>query len=210
MKTLSRIGLGTLLLLSAIGVSLAVRECNDRSSRQGVDIPEDSLFVKAVRPQYRPPSLPFESSGPPPAALPERVVRRSRSVAQVVKRIPIDSARSVLDTTIVVLGNDDNMDVVLGSSPIESLVITQILPPWIDVAPTLGLGVTLSVGLQPSIVYAPLRIGGLVAIPTLEADLKGASIGLGVVKDRLMMSLGYHIAHSDGSRRLSVSAHYTL
>jgi hypothetical protein len=182
-----------------------------------IRVPADSNFVPVKERNYRPRSTPFERPSNIPVTLPKGVTEANVArIVTVVKRIPIDSAHFLQDTTSIIITKGDQVFV-----PKQSGVETGVQDiKFID--PIFRWGLFTSIGasftkfgvptleVSPSIAISPLEILGKVQLPLLAADLSGIGIGIAYRHKDFIFVLADHERFVDAGRSIRIMIHYSI
>ena len=208
-----------LVCVTLLVIIIRFGSCNDAKTDDAtIRIPADSGFVPVIERKYRPPSTPFErSSKKSPAKLPKDLSEGNVArIVTVVKRIPVDSAHFLWDTTSVIVTKGDQVFVPKQPGTETNVRDTKFTDPIFRWGLFTSVGISIvkfgvpTLEVSPSIAIAPLEIMGEVQFPLLTADLTGVGIGVAYRHNDFIFALADHERFIDAGRSIQVMVHYSI
>jgi hypothetical protein len=195
-----------------------IGSCGDGNGGDvSVRIPADTGFVPVTERELRPRSTPFEGASNVPVKLPKGLAEGDVArIVRVVKRIPINSSRSVLDTTAMIITKADQVFVPKQDGIQTSVEDTKFVPPIFRFGIFASVGISLvklgipNLEVSPSIAIAPLEILGKIQLPLITADLQGVGIGVGYRYKDFVFAVAGHQRFEDAGRSVRIMIHYSI
>jgi hypothetical protein len=214
--TLKYIAIILACIVGAI-VLFRIGSCGDGSTDETTTrIPSDSAFVPITERTLRPRSTLFEGASKTPARLPKGLSEGDVArIVRVVKRIRVDSARSILDTTSVIITKADQVFVPKQPGIETSVEDIKFVDPILHFGlfPSIGISIAklgIPSEVSPSIAIAPLEILGKVQLPLIAADLNGVGVGIGWRYKDFVFAVAGHQRFEDAGRSVRIMIHYSL
>jgi hypothetical protein len=209
-----------IIVACIVGAIALVRlgSCGGRDSDEVTTrIPQDSSFAPVTEREMRPRSTPFEKPSNAPARLPKGLTEANVArIVRVVKRIPVDSSHSILDTTSVIVTKGDQVFVPKQEGIQTAVEDTKFAPPIFRFGTFASVGISLvklgipNLEVSPSIAIAPLEILGKIQLPLITADLQGVGIGVGYRYKDFVFAIAGHQRFENARRSVRIMIHYSI
>lgn len=207
-----------LICVTVLVILFRFGSCNDaKMDDVTIRIPTDSGFVPVTERKYRPPSTPFERSSKSPVKFPKDLSEGNVArIVTVVKRIPIDSAHSLWDTTSVIVTKGDQVFVPKQPGTQTTVQDTKFTDPIFRWGLFSSVGISIAkfgvptLEVSPSLAIAPLEIMGEVRFPFLTTDLTGVGIGIAYRHNDFIFALANHERFIDAGRSIRIMIHYSI